>query len=137
MTFEEMNPGSVKTDGHAERKCLGLPDTEATPDHLRGQDQTCEGVFVYTEGWDHGFAQDGDPYGIQADYLPQSANPDAAVIPPQDAAFSETIPTPVTTEVTPANPTLAPDPAEPSNPDPAVVTEEPVITAAEPEQAAS
>lgn len=30
-TFEEMNPGSKLTDGHAERKHLGLEDTEATP----------------------------------------------------------------------------------------------------------
>ena len=30
----------------------------------------------YTHGWDKGFAQDGDPYGIQAEYLLQSANPD-------------------------------------------------------------
>jgi hypothetical protein len=37
--------------------------------------------FVYTEGWDKGFAQDGDPYGIQAEYLTKSANPDAAPLP--------------------------------------------------------
>jgi hypothetical protein len=34
-SFEEMNPGVVKTDGHAERVALGLPPTEATPYHLR------------------------------------------------------------------------------------------------------
>jgi len=33
----------------------------------------------YTHGWDKGFAGEGDPYGIQSEYLPQSANPDAAV----------------------------------------------------------
>jgi len=32
----------------------------------------------YTHGWDKGFAGEGDPYGIQKEYLPQSANPDAA-----------------------------------------------------------
>jgi hypothetical protein len=33
-SFEEMNPGVHKTDGHCERKELGMPDTEATPkDH--------------------------------------------------------------------------------------------------------
>jgi hypothetical protein len=31
MTLEEMNPGTKRTDGHAERKALGLKDTEATP----------------------------------------------------------------------------------------------------------
>lgn len=46
--------------------------------------------FVYTEGWDKGFAGEGDPYGIQAEYLPQSANPDAAV---------QTEPEPVVPEV--------------------------------------
>jgi len=88
-TFEEMNPGSVKTDGHAERKCLGLPDTEATPDHLRGTPQHCDGGSSYNEFWDTGFAGEGDPYGIGAEYVSQSANPDAAkftpIIPPQDA----------------------------------------------------
>jgi hypothetical protein len=33
----------------------------------------------YTHGWDKGFAQKGDPYGIESEYLPQSANPDASV----------------------------------------------------------
>ncbi len=32
--------------------------------------------FVYTEGWDKGFAGEGDPYGI-SEYTGQSANPDA------------------------------------------------------------
>ena len=35
MTFEEMNPGAKLTDGHAERRALGLKDTEATPAELR------------------------------------------------------------------------------------------------------
>jgi len=30
-TFDEMNPGSKLTDGHAERKALGLEDTVVTP----------------------------------------------------------------------------------------------------------
>jgi hypothetical protein len=32
--------------------------------------------FVYTEGWDKGFAGEGDPYGI-SEYTGESANPDA------------------------------------------------------------
>jgi len=113
-TFEEMNPGSVKTDGHAERKCLGLPDTEATPDHLRGAPQHCDGGSSYNEFWDTGFAGEGDPYGIGAEYVSQSANPDAAkfamgigthdgtpisgglpipaIIPPQDASVPDSAP---------------------------------------------
>jgi hypothetical protein len=31
MTLTEMNPGCAITDGHAERKALGLKDTEVTP----------------------------------------------------------------------------------------------------------
>ena len=40
-SFEEMNPGVHKTDGHCERRALGLPDTEATPSahHNRGEDK--------------------------------------------------------------------------------------------------
>jgi hypothetical protein len=34
-SFEEMNPGAVKTDGHAERAALGLKPTEATPAYLK------------------------------------------------------------------------------------------------------
>jgi hypothetical protein len=33
--------------------------------------------YLYTEHWDTGFAQDGDPYGIQAEYVSQSPNPNA------------------------------------------------------------
>ncbi len=40
--------------------------TEATP------------ASSYNQHWDTGFAQEGDPYGIQAEYVAQSANPDAA-----------------------------------------------------------
>jgi hypothetical protein len=39
-----------------------------------------ECVSVYTEGWDKGFAGEGDPYGI-SEYTGQSANPDAHVEP--------------------------------------------------------
>jgi hypothetical protein len=38
----------------------------------------------YTEGWDKGFAGEGDPYGI-SEYTAQSANPDAFV-PTQEEA---------------------------------------------------
>jgi hypothetical protein len=40
MTLEEMNPGARITDGHAERKALGLKDTEATPISLRSEVQS-------------------------------------------------------------------------------------------------
>lgn len=32
-------------------------------------------------GWDSGFAQEGDPYGILKEYISESANPDAVVDP--------------------------------------------------------
>jgi hypothetical protein len=45
----------------------------------------CE-TFSYTEHWDKGFAGEGDPYGIQAEYVSQSPNPDAAILPTQEQA---------------------------------------------------
>ena len=39
----------------------------------------------YNELWDTGFAQAGDPYGIQSEYVAESANPNAA-IPTQEQA---------------------------------------------------
>jgi hypothetical protein len=39
----------------------------------------------YNEFWDTGFAQAGDPYGIQSEYVAESANPNAA-IPTQEQA---------------------------------------------------
>jgi len=86
-SFEEMNPGVHKTDGHCERRALGLPDAEATPTahHNRGVDDPCgqdvfgSGSEWYGDRWDTGFAGEGDPYGI-SEYTSQSANPDAAPI---------------------------------------------------------
>ena len=84
-SFEEMNPGVTKTDGHCERRALGLPDTEATPSahHNRGADDPCawvngavDGGSSYNEFWDTGFAGEGDPYGI-SEYTSQSAHPEA------------------------------------------------------------
>jgi hypothetical protein len=39
---------------------------------------TKDGSGSEREGWDTGFAQDGDPYGIGAEYVSQSPNPNAA-----------------------------------------------------------
>lgn len=39
----------------------------------------------YGEHWDSGFAQEGDPYGIKAEYIAQSASPNAALPTQEDA----------------------------------------------------
>ncbi len=44
-TFEEMNPDSTKTDGHCERRALGLPDTEATPQDFVASTVFCSAAF--------------------------------------------------------------------------------------------
>ena len=36
-----------------------------------------DGGSSYNQYWDTGFAQEGDPYGIHAEYVAQSASPDA------------------------------------------------------------
>jgi|HubBroStandDraft_6_1064221.scaffolds.fasta_scaffold374575_3 hypothetical protein len=98
MEFHEMNPGVHKTDGHCERRALGLPDTEATPSahHNRGADDPCadvpgSGSERYGDHWDSGFAGEGDPYGI-SEYTSQSANPDAAL--PNSAPALSVVTTP-------------------------------------------
>jgi hypothetical protein len=40
-------------------------------------DVFASGSEWYGEHWDSGFAQDGDPYGIQREYVTQSASPNA------------------------------------------------------------
>lgn len=94
-SFEEMNPGVHKTDGHCERRNLGLPDTEATPPAHHNREIVCDGGSSYNEFWDTGFAGDGDPYGI-SEYTAQSAHP---VIPPQITPVPDSAPTHVTTVV--------------------------------------
>jgi hypothetical protein len=65
-----------------------------TPDvHVPGSTPKCEpeaeaqgsGSERYQDAWDTGFAQDGDPYGIQAEYVSQSASPTAAIPTQEDA----------------------------------------------------
>jgi hypothetical protein len=45
------------------------------------EDKPCDGSGTerYQDKWDTGFSQVGDPYGIQAEYVSQSPNPDAAL----------------------------------------------------------
>jgi len=50
------------------------------------EDEGCDGSGTLRKGWDSGFAQDGDPYGIGDEYLTQSPNPDSAFPPTQAQA---------------------------------------------------
>src|ERR1019366_8948996 len=74
----------LKVDVNAGNLGVGLIDHIKSLDDRIGVLEMKSGIKPeaqgsgYTHGWDKGFAQEGDPYGIHAEYLPQSANPDAA-----------------------------------------------------------
>ena len=68
-SFEEMNPGAVKTDGHAERKKLGLPDTAATPDYLRKSSGVDGDAGDWTKTQGAGLTDNTKPVADQPDWF--------------------------------------------------------------------
>jgi hypothetical protein len=89
----------LKVDVNAGNLGVGLIDHIKSLDDRIGVLEMKSGIKPeaqgsgYTHGWDKGFAQEGDPYGIHAEYLPQSANPDAAK--PSGSVMTSTTASPV------------------------------------------
>jgi hypothetical protein len=82
-TVLELNPGRgvTVTDGHAERKALGLPDTEATPGHQGKHIDGTGGAFdgSGSERWpNQGWTTAGD--GTNYPGLPNAALPSSVPI---------------------------------------------------------
>lgn len=69
-----------RNDWHQTRKESAVIAWEEFRNRPKAETPEVEAQGSGGDGWDTGFAQDGDPYGIHKEYISQSPNPNAKPI---------------------------------------------------------